>query len=165
MQMSKRVLVGYATNLGSSVKVAEKIAEVLRERGFEADVRSLKESAAIRGYDAAVLGSAINGGVWLPEALAYLQSNRESLSKISVAVFSVHGMALGDSEKETTRRLSYLDKVRQVIDPVAEGFFAGKMQKMNWLQAQAFKFFGGTVVVGDGRDYEKIAAWANELEI
>ncbi len=163
--MSKRVLVGYATNMGSTAAVAEKITEVLQQRGFETDIRLLKDSPRLNGYNAAVLGSAINGGLWLPESLEYLQTNRESLSRIPVAVFSVHGMALGESESETARRMGYLDKVRQLVTPVAEGFFAGKMQKMNWLQARAFKFFGGTVVEGDGRDFEKIAAWAREIEI
>ncbi len=163
--MSKHVLVGYATNMGSTVAVAERIAEVLREQGLDVDIRSLDQSPGIDGYDAAVLGSAINGGLWLPEALEYLQVNRESLTKIPVAVFCVHGMALGANESETARRLGYLDKVRQLITPVAEGFFAGKMQKMNWLQTRAFKFFGGTVVEGDGRDFEMIAAWAREIDI
>lgn len=66
--MNRRILVGYATRNGSTTGVAEKIGETLGERGYSVDVVPLKERSSPEGYDAVVLGSAVNGGQWLPEA-------------------------------------------------------------------------------------------------
>ena len=124
--MSKRVLVGYATGTGSTTGVAEAIGQTLSERGFAVDVRPMKERPAVEDYDAVVLGSAINGGQWLPEAVGYLESNQVALSKLPVSVFCVHAMNCGPDPKKTRKRLAYLDKERAILTPAAEGFFAGQ---------------------------------------
>ena len=111
-KMSDRVLVGYATRTGSTFGVAEKIGEVLGSRGFNVDVRPLRERPEVDDYDAIVLGSAVNGGAWLPEAIDFVEANRARLSNVSTCVFCVHSMNGGTDEKQTKKRLAYLDKVR-----------------------------------------------------
>jgi menaquinone-dependent protoporphyrinogen IX oxidase len=96
--MSKRVLVAYATRTGSTVGVAAEIGKTLEERGFAADVKPLRERPSLEGYDAAVIGSAVNGGTWLPEAMNWVESNASTLCKLPVAVFCVHGMNPGTDD-------------------------------------------------------------------
>jgi len=166
-QMSNRVLVGYATRTGSTTGVAEAIGRTLGERGFDVDVRPLRERPSLDGYDACVLGSAINGAAWLPEAMSWLESNAVGLKKMPVAAFCVHSMNGGDDAKQTRKRHAYLDKVRDVITPAAEGFFLGKgptAEDTSLIARWAFKAFGGTAE-GDARDWDKIRVWAEQVQL
>ena len=165
--MGKRVLVGYATRTGSTIGVAEAIGEVLGRRGYRVDVKPLRERPSLEGYDAAVLGSAINGGAWLPEAMAYLEANRDAFGRMPVAAFCVHAMNFGDDAKATKKRLAYLDKVREVVKPEDEGYFAGKgptKEDSSAIARWAFKAFGGDAE-GDARDWDKIRAWAEQAKV
>jgi len=165
--MSKRVLVGYATRTESTVGVAEAIGATLGERGFEVDVRPLRERPSVEGYDACVIGSAVNGAAWLPEAMAWLESNAPALAKRPVAVFCVHSMNGGDDAKQTRKRHAYLDTVRTLVTPAHEGYFLGKgptADDTSLIARWAFKAFGGTAE-GDARDWDKIRAWAGEVQL
>lgn len=165
--MSKKILVGYATRTGSTVGVAEAIGRTLAERGFEVDVKPIREHPPVAGYDAVVLGSAINGAAWLPEAMNYLQSNAEALTGVPFAAFCVHSMNGGDDDKQTKKRLAYLDKVRVVVKPADEGFFLGKgpdPEDTSLIARWAFKAFGGSGE-GDMRDWDKIDAWAEQVRV
>jgi len=165
--MSGRVLVGYATRTGSTIGVADAIGEVLGRRGFSVDVKPLREHPSLSGYDAVVVGSAINGGAWLPEALGFIESEKATLAKLPTAVFCVHSMNGGSDEKQTRKRLAYLDKVRALVAPVDEGFFLGKgpdAEDTSLIARWAFKAFGGSGE-GDMRDWDKIRAWAENAHV
>lgn len=164
--MSKRILVGYATGTGYTTGVAEAIGKTLSERGFDVDVRPMKDQPSVSGYDAVVLGSAVNGAQWLPEATRYAETHGQELSAVPTALFCVHAMNTGGTEKKQQKREAYLDKVREHITPCAEGYFAGKGpdDKDGAFARFMFKAFGGDVE-GDGRDWAEIAAWAQRLPV
>ncbi|MHB1016510.1 MAG: flavodoxin domain-containing protein [Coriobacteriia bacterium] len=165
--MSKRVLVAYATRTGSTTGVAEAIGRTLGERGYAVDVKPLREKPSPGGYDAVVMGSAINGAAWLPEAMSWLESNTTVLRDVPTAAFCVHSMNGGSDEKQTRKRTAYLDKVRSAVKPVAEGFFLGRgpsADDSSLIARWAFKTFGGTAE-GDARDWDKIKAWAEGLKL
>ncbi len=165
--MSKKVLVGYATKTGSTVGVAEEIGRTLGTRGYAVDVKPLKETPSLDGYDAVVLGSAINGGKWLPEAVEYAENNAAALCELPVAVFCVHAMNTGDDERALKKRRAYIDNIRATIEPADEGYFAGvgpKQAESSAFTRWMFRAFGGDVE-GDGRDWDKIRAWAQAVAI
>lgn len=166
-EVSKRVLVGYATRTGSTVGVAEAIGRTLAERGFAVDVKPLRERPSLEDYDACVLGSAINGATWLPEAIAWVESHAAAAGKMPFAAFCVHSMNGGDDEKQTGKRLAYLDDVRAIVAPGSEGFFLGKgptADDTSLIARWAFKAFGGTAE-GDARNWENIRAWAEQIPL
>lgn len=165
--MRGHILVGYATRTGSTVGVAEEIGKTLAARGFSVDVKPLRERPSLTGYDAAVLGSAVNGAAWLPEAVSYVESNRDALAKMPVAGFCVHSMNGGSDPKQTKKRTAYLDKVRSLVSLRDEGFFLGKgpdADDTSLIARWAFKAFGGSGE-GDMRDWDKIRGWASEVEV
>lgn len=165
--MTKTALIAYATRTGSTVGVAEAIGKTLAKRGFRADVKPVREHPDLAGYDVVVLGSAINGAEWLPEAMTFVRSNAEALSRIPCAAFCVHSMNGGADEKQTRKRLAYLDSVREVLMPTDEGFFLGKgpdPEDTSMIARWAFKAFGGSGE-GDMRDWDAIGGWAEQLHV
>lgn len=162
---SGKILVGYATRTGSTVGVAATIGETLAARGYAVDVKPLKDAPALDGYRAVVLGSAVNGGQWLPEAVSFVEGQQQALNRIPVALFCVHIMNLGDDESSIKKRLAYLDAQRGLVTPVGEAFFAG--MGMNAETASGFeRWIYRTFNIGpegDCRDWDKIRAWAKTL--
>ncbi len=165
--MSKRVLVCYATKTGTTTGVAQAIGEVLSERGYTVDVKPTNERPDVSGYDAVLLGSAVNGGKWLPEAVEFAERNAAALGTVPTSIFSVHIMNLGDDEKATRKRQAYTTAVRAVVSPVAEAFFAGKgpeAAESSLIARWAFKAFGGGGE-GDCRDWDAIKGWARQVDL
>jgi menaquinone-dependent protoporphyrinogen oxidase len=165
--VGERVLVAYATKTGCTTGVAEAIGEELAARGYEADVKPIAQVTDLAGYSAVVLGSAVNGGRWLPEAVRFAEQNAAALSAVPTAIFSVHIMNLGDSEKAVRRRTAYTAAQRAAIAPVAEAFFAGKgpeQAETSALTRWVFRAFGGGGE-GDCRDWDAIRAWARQVAL
>jgi menaquinone-dependent protoporphyrinogen oxidase len=164
-RMNSRILVAYATRTGSTVEVAEKIAETLAAAGSSVDVRPIQENPTLEGYSAVVLGSAINGAKWLPEAVQYVREHQAVLRGLPLALFCVHIMNLGDDDQSRAKRLAYLIGVRELVQPVDEAYFAGIGMQPDqasrferWLY-QAFKIGPE----GDCRDWKMIRSWAGRL--
>lgn len=165
--MGGRVLVGYATRTGATTGVAQAIGEELAGRGYTVDVKPLKERPDVSGYGAVVLGSAVNGAAWLPEAVQFAERSAEALKAVPTAIFSVHIMNLGSDEKAARKRAGYTSAVHKTLSPVAEAFFAGKgpdASDTSLIARWAFKAFGGGGE-GDCRDWDAIKQWARQLDL
>jgi len=162
--MEKRILVAYATRTGSTVGVAAAIGETLGARGYTVDVKPVKENPSLDGYQAAIIGSAVNGARWLPEAVQYVENNRSAFNRVPVALFCVHIMNMGDSEKSIKNRLAYLNAVRPLVKPLHEAFFAGigmEPGEKSWFIRWASRIF--KIGEGDCRDWNKIQGWAQTV--
>jgi menaquinone-dependent protoporphyrinogen oxidase len=160
--MKNRVLLAYATYAGSTIDVAVAISETLGENGFSVDVKPIKEHPGIDGYQAVLIGSPVQHGKWLPEAIDFVKANQVALNQLPVVLFCVHIQNLGDDETSRRNRLAYLDQVRPLLQPAAEGFFAGKFDRRGaklLLPAWAARF----VPSFDLRNWEKIRAWAEDV--
>ncbi|WP_409056095.1 flavodoxin domain-containing protein [Streptomyces sp. SYP-A7185] len=83
------VLVGYATVHGSTREIAERLGARFAEAGLRADVRPMEEVEDEDAYGAFVLGSAVHGQAWLPEAKEFLRRGGELLGARPVWIFSV----------------------------------------------------------------------------
>jgi menaquinone-dependent protoporphyrinogen oxidase len=163
--MNQRILVTYATRTGSTVGVAETIGKTLGLRGYAVDVKPLKENPSAAGYQAVIIGSAINGAHWLPEAVQFVQDHQAELSRVPVALFCVHIMNLGSDEGSRAKRLAYLDPIRKLIKPRAEAFFAGmgmKPEETNGFTRWVYRTFK-IGPEGDCRDWDKIRGWAQQV--
>lgn len=165
--MNERILLAYATRTGSTVSVAEAIGKTLSERGFAVDVKPMNEDPDLVGYQKVILGSAVNGAKWLPEAVEFVKNHQDALQAMPVALFCVHIMNLGDSEAHRKNRLAYVNDVRALVKPAAEAYFAGMGMKpeetpafVRWIY-RTFKIGGE----GDCRDWDAIRAWASSVSL
>jgi len=79
--MTPSILITYATKYGATAGIAEKIAEIVRGAGLEADVLPVEKVADLTLYDAVVLGSAVYMGQWRKEAADFLQANEALLAR------------------------------------------------------------------------------------
>lgn len=160
--MNKRILLAYASATGSSVEVAQAIAETLDERGFSVDVRPVKENPTVEGYQAVIAGSAVQYGKWLPEAIDFVKVNRAALQQVPVALFCVHITNTGNDEQSRATRLTFLDEARALVHPVTEAFFPGRFNRQGaaLLLPGLIARFIPTI---DLRNWDKIHAWSQTV--
>ena len=157
------VLVAYATKYGSTREVAEAVAERLRERGLEADVRAAGDVDSLDGYGAVVFGGALYFFRLIREGRRFLSRHRKALTAKPVAVF---GMGpIEDTEEQYADARKHLDKSlgkSSAMSPVAVTVFGGAFDPtgLRFPDANpAMKKMPPT----DLRDWEAIAAWADSL--
>ncbi len=160
--MSKRILVVYATNTGSTKETAEFIAKELCDRGFEAEARPFAQAGDIGGYDGLVIGAPVMGMAWHPEATAFLNARALILVEKPVAYFLL-SVAYGVGRASLRRFvLSLLDRAKAVAEPVATGFFGGLMLKDPPLALRlAFGIRKGSP--RDSRNWDEVKAFAAEI--
>jgi len=128
--VSCSVLVAYATWAGSTIEVAESIAEGLRSAGLEAEVRPAKDVLDISQYDAVVAGAPVHAGRMHSDFSAFLKRNSGRLERIRVAYFVVCMTMKDDTEENRATSEGFLRAVRErnaSIDPVGIGLFAGSI--------------------------------------
>jgi menaquinone-dependent protoporphyrinogen oxidase len=160
--MDNRVLVAYATKYGATAGIAEKIGQVLREAGLQADVLPADQVADLAPYGAVVLGSAVYIAQWRKEARAFLEANQEVLAGRPVWLFSSGPTGEGDPV-ELLNGWRLPEKVQPLADRIQPrdiAVFHGAVEpgKLNFLDRTLIKKVEAPT--GDFRDWDMIAAWA-----
>ncbi|HSB02176.1 MAG TPA: flavodoxin domain-containing protein, partial [Anaerolineales bacterium] len=80
--ISKKILVAYASKCGSTGEVAGAIGKTLAQTGARVDVLPLKKVTNLSDYQAVFVGSAIRMAKWLPEAADFVSENRATLQRV-----------------------------------------------------------------------------------
>ena len=188
----KKILVTYATNAGSTAKVAQAVADEFAKTA-DVDVLPLEQVTALGQYAAVVLGAPMILG-WHRGAQAFLRRNQEALCRVPVALFItcmslaktddtiVDGVPLFVDEKlpftpKNAGRLSLKERYSTVtnylrpvfktaprVKPVSVAFFGGSLQYFNlqWWAA-IFALLIIQAPPGDKRNWGAISAWAGSL--
>jgi menaquinone-dependent protoporphyrinogen oxidase len=157
--MNNRILIAYATYAGSTSEVAATIGETLGARGLAVDVKPIQDKPQIDDYQAVLIGSAIHRGHWLPEAIDFVKANQAALQRVPVGLFCVHIQNTGSDETSRQRRLAYLDELHPLLQPIAEGFFAGRFNRRG-AKLLLPGWLARLVPNIDLRNWETIRAWA-----
>ncbi len=159
----KKILVTYATRAGSTIQIAETIAQTLGGTGSAVDMRPIKSVTDLKGYDAVVIGSAIRMGQWLPEAVQFVKTNQSTLANVPTAYFLVSGFLKNDTPEMRKTVEAYLDPVRKILEPKSIGMFAGKMDygKLSFLDRTIAKVMKAEE--GDWRNWDAVRGWAHDL--
>lgn len=163
VQMSSKVLLTYASRCGSTMDVAQSIAQTISQSGPSVDVlpvKNITSADVLQTYQAVVIGSAIRRGMWLPEASNFVKQNQDVLTKLPLAYFTVCMTLSSDTPENRQRAAAFLDPVHTVLKPQAEAFFAGKYDptRVSPIDRLMCQMFGTTE--GDFRDWRMIEDWS-----
>jgi menaquinone-dependent protoporphyrinogen oxidase len=167
--MSEKILVAYASRTGFTAGVADSIGKTLVAKQAQVEVLPMIEVSDLSPYQAVVAGSAIQNKQWLPEAIRFIQANREELARRPFAAFLVC-MTLAMSKAETYRPVvsDWLQPVRRLVKPLSEGLFAGGLEIAkipSWSDRLKFRLSVafGVWSEGDHRDWDAIYRWSESL--
>lgn len=155
-----RVLVAYGTKNGSTAEIAGWIAEALRERGVEADVRPAGDVPDTDPYDAVILGAGLYAGRWQHDAVRFVRRHRTRLARQPVWLFS--SGPLDDSATDGNLPAPPgVTRLADRIDARAHITFGGRLVKgaRGFIARQILRQGRG----GDFRDRERIRAWAHSV--
>ncbi|MFB8134465.1 flavodoxin domain-containing protein [Streptomyces mirabilis] len=158
--MPTKVLVAYGTTNGSTARIAETIADVLRKRGVPTEAVPAHSVTDVESYDAVVVGGGLYAGRWHKDARRFVRRHGRVLAGRPLWFFSSGPLDASATEKD--------------IPPVP-----GVRRVMARLGVRAHVTFGGCLeegakgVVarkivssgkgGDFRDFGRIEAWATDI--
>jgi menaquinone-dependent protoporphyrinogen oxidase len=83
------VLIVYATLLGYTRRIAERVAEDLRAGGHAATLVEVSEAPAPGGFDAAIVGAPVRSASFLESIEDYVRAHAGELRSLPSALFSV----------------------------------------------------------------------------
>ena len=157
--MVARVLVVYASKMGSNAEVAEAIVAVLAEAGLEAEVAPVRLVKDIEPYDAIVLGSALYAAHWQREANRFVAKRRDILRTKALWLWSSGPL----DRIRASKNLPPTDNVLEIMGDVpfrGHRTFGGKLDpNAPGVDEQILR----THQQGDFRDWAKIRAYAAEI--
>jgi menaquinone-dependent protoporphyrinogen oxidase len=160
----EKLLVVYASRAGSTIEVADTIAKHLSKKGYVVDVKHISQTETLDEYKALVIGSPIRMGKPVPEVMDFVKQNQNVLREKPAAVF-ILCMTLAEDTAENRNIVdAYLDPLRELINPIETGLFAGKMEysKLRFFPRFAAKHMV-KVPEGDFRNWKSISDWTHQL--
>ena len=164
------VLVAYASHFGSTAQIARRIGEVLGERGLQVTVAPLSCAPHTSLFDAYVVGSAIHGSHWLPEAMDFVRRETALLSERPTWLFSsgpVGDTAVRAMSSHGSSALADLNELNRLTSAVEHRTFAGAYDRAS-SDFSGLGLLERTVVRrflpdGDWRDWPAIEGWAETI--
>ncbi|MBT8357465.1 MAG: flavodoxin [Desulfobacterales bacterium] len=165
-----RILVTYASQCGTTGEVGEAIGKVLCENGATVETIWIKNVKNLNHYDGVIIGSAIQKSRWMSEAIEFVKTNQNVLSKIPVAYFLTCLTLYRKTEKARRKAIAFLDPLyaeAPQVKPISVGRFAGVLDysRLSFIyrtvMKRKMKKWG--IPEGDYRDWDAIRSWAKDI--
>ena len=156
--MAARVLVAYATKLGSNAEIAEAIAETLRASGHDALAQPVRAVRSLEGWDAVVLGSAIYAAHWQHAANRFVAKFDAALRARPVWLFSSGPL----DDRQARADLPITPNGAEItghLSVLGHHTFGGRLTADAAVDPQVLH----THPIGDFRDWDAIHAYAAEI--
>ncbi len=192
-QEKRRILLACSTSCGSTMQVAEAVADELRAAGHEVDVQRARDAPSPEGYDAVVVGGPMIMG-WQREAVRYVKRYERELADLPTAYF-LTAMALTDTGTEHVEGVPILKDPRLAKAPRMSGglsrteryarpehYLGDVLAKAPQVRPRSVAFLGGCLDLaklslwrklfvmlvvgatpGDGRNWEVIRGWGRSI--
>lgn len=164
--MSEKILVTYATRCGSTAGVAQAIAKTLAEHGALVEVLPVEEASDLSPYQAVIIGSAIQSGAWLPEAVQFVRDHQFELKNKRCSVFLVcMTLSMKNGHQHQSHVSTWLEPIKALVRPVSEGMFSGALEIGKITPFSDRLKFRLSVLLGvwkegDHRDWKAIRDWS-----
>ena len=167
MHPQRKILITYASRLGSTAEVAINIGEALVDHNTAVDVKWIGDVRGVDGYDAVIIGSAIRYDKWLAEATEFVKRHQRALQNTPVSLFFTCLTLSSTSAKARQQAEGYATKIAANVPQVSiasVGQFAGVLDysKMRFPSRVIARIIFAFLHVkeGDYRDWVAIRAWA-----
>ncbi|MXX93014.1 MAG: hypothetical protein F4Y63_06125 [Chloroflexi bacterium] len=163
-----RILVAYGTKHGSTAEIAARIGERLSAAGFDTDVLHANLGIEVTKYDALVIGSPMYAARWLPEPALLLIANRERITNIPIALFSVGMIDVKHPGKLREEHDAWVEKAFNQEDVqlsvVSTATFKGAYSRRNLpFYLRIIDAILRVTPNGDYRQWDEIESWGDEL--
>ena len=180
-----KVLVVYASRHGGTRGIAERIGEVLRTEGLEADVAPADQVAGVGRADAVVVGSGVYMGSWLKEGIDFIKRNEVTLAELPLWLFSsgpIPGSAkdkgpsddlledaLGPKDGPGSGGRKKIADITSATNPRDHRVFLGAFDPddppkvMSERIVRMLPAARNMLPTGDFRDWDAIEVWAHEI--
>lgn len=157
-----KVLVSGGSKHGATLEIARAIGEELARFGHETTVIAPEDVGSLSGFDAAVIGSGVYAGHWLPGSRQLVEKNAAALVEMPVWLFS--SGPVGDPPKPEEDPVDVVGLI-SMVSPVDHRVFAGRIdpEKLGFAERAIIKALRAPV--GDYRDWDTITAWAGEIAL
>ena len=155
-----RVLVSVASRHGSTAEIADRIGEVLKAAGIDADVRPPDQVASVAYYDGVILGSGVYAGRWLGPAKQLAERESADLKSRPVWLFS--SGPVGDPAKPAADPVD-VDLVRKWTDAIDHRVFPGKLDRQELGFGERAIVLAVHAAEGDFRPWDDVTAWAEGI--
>jgi menaquinone-dependent protoporphyrinogen oxidase len=160
------ILIAYATQLGSTKEIAERIALRLQGHGLHTITSTVELAPDVSAFDGAVVGSAVYAGHWLDAARQFIATESDQLSRRPVWLFSsgpVGDLAVGADPRPVPELRGLMTRIAAKGHRIFAGALdrgtvdAGTFPVLIRLIAKRF------VPEGDWRNWQEIDAWADVI--
>lgn len=161
--MDARILVAYASRHGSTVEIAQAIGKELAAAGLAVDVAEIRTVSTLTGYSGVVIGGPLYMGSVDGAVGKFVVRYHEQLQNLPVAAFAVGIAPKSPDPAAVGMAMEALKKSLGPLTPVSSILFAGNLDpaKINFVMRKFLAM--AKIPSGDFRDWDAIAAWANEL--
>lgn len=157
--MATRVLVAYASKMGSNAEIANAIVAVLAEAGLEAEAVPARDVKEVDAYDVIILGSALYAAHWQRDANRFIAKRREVLRDKPIYLWSSGPLDWTLAVKDLPPAANVLEIMGDVPFR-AHRTFGGRLDpSLPGVDEQILR----THAVGDFRDWNAIRAYAQEI--
>jgi menaquinone-dependent protoporphyrinogen oxidase len=152
-----KILVAYASRMGSTAEIAGRIADQLRAAGHVAETSPCTEAPGADRYDAVILGSALYVGRWDATATRYLKAQAVALAQRPTWLFQSGPCGPGAA----VVRVATPRAVRRLaarIGLAAPATFGGRLDR-SLATTRICRWMATGAYAGDFRDWDTIQTW------